>query len=83
MIEIEIPGREKLLLKTLLLDYNGTIAADGILLPALSERIKELRKRLSVKLLTADTYGSVRRQCEALGIEISTFPREGAAGCKA
>ena len=48
MIEIEIPGREKLVLKTLLLDYNGTIAADGILLPALSERIKELRRRLSV-----------------------------------
>ena len=83
MMDIEIPGREKLVLKTLLLDYNGTIAADGILLPALSERIKELRRRLSVKLLTADTYGSVRSQCDALGIEISTFPREGAAGCKA
>lgn len=33
-------------------------------------------------VLTADTYGTVTRQCEPLGITVRTFPREGAAGCK-
>ena len=35
-----------------------------------------------VYVLTADTYGTVTRQCEPLGITVRTFPREGAAGCK-
>lgn len=33
-------------------------------------------------ILTADTYGTVKEQCCGLGIEVMTFPREGAAECK-
>ncbi len=83
MIQIEIPGREQPLeLDALVLDYNGTIACDGALIEGIGERIQELCGRLPVYILTADTYGTVRRQCEGLGAEILTFPRAAAGECK-
>ena len=82
MIRIEIPGKETLTLHHLVLDYNGTIAVDGILLKSAQERIQALRSLLTVHILTADTYGTVVSQCEPLGIHVETFPREDAAKCK-
>nr|WP_207739929.1 MULTISPECIES: ATPase P [Clostridia] len=64
------------------LDYNGTVAADGMLLEGVGERINRLKEQVCVYVLTADTYGTVTRQCEPLGVTVRTFPREGAAGCK-
>lgn len=82
MLIVDIPGRERLTLSTLLLDYNGTIAADGRLIPEAAERILKLRENLQVRILTADTFGTVAQECNDLGIEIQTFPRSGAAECK-
>ena len=80
MIEIEIPGREQnLKIEHLVLDYNGTIARDGRLLPEAAERITRLAEMVHVYVLTADTYGNVRKQCQGLGAEIRTFPKAGAA----
>ena len=83
MIEIEIPGREeKLRIASVVLDYNGTIARDGLLLEGAAERIRALAGKAAVYVLTADTYGTVERQCEGLGVTVRTFPRAGAARCK-
>ena len=82
MIVIEIPGREPLKINHVVLDYNGTAAVDGMLLKGVKERIARLKELAHVYVLTADTYGTVTRQCEPLGITVRTFPREGAAGCK-
>lgn len=83
MLTIDIPGREKTLnLSAVVLDYNGTIARDGQLLPEAAERISALRDLVDVYVLTADTYGNVRKQCEGLGVTVETFPRDGAALCK-
>ena len=83
MIKVEIPGRETLMIDHVVLDYNGTVAVDGILLEELKPRLQALLKEVSVTVLTADTYGTVRAQCEPLGLRVETFPREGAAKCKA
>ena len=83
MLRFEIPGRDVLEISTLLLDYNGTIARDGQLIPELVDRIKQLQKDLTVLVLTADTYGNVRSQCEPYGIEVRTFPSAGAGRFKA
>ena len=45
---IDIPGYKKLQITTLLLDYNGTIAEDGIIRPAVKERLQKLSKELSI-----------------------------------
>ena len=57
MIELKIPGRGELRLQHLVSDVNGTLAVDGVLIDGLSKRIAQLRDRLSVHLLTADTHG--------------------------
>jgi P-type E1-E2 ATPase len=83
MIKIEIPGREQpLVIDALVLDYNGTIACDGDLIEGVPEKIRELCSNLPVYILTADTYGTVKRQCAGLGAEILTFPHAAAGACK-
>lgn len=82
MISIEIPGRETICVEHLVLDYNGTIAEDGGLIDGVAERLIRLREEVEVHVLTADTYGTVRAQCEKLGVHIETFPRPNAAECK-
>ena len=79
MIEIDIPGRQPLSLTTLLLDYNGTIARDGHLMEEVRGRVLSLADRLDIRILTADTFGTVQAECESLGVTIAVFPREGAS----
>lgn len=79
MLLIKIPGRAPIEIHHVVLDYNGTIAVDGTLLPGVAERIAKLRNSVFVTVLTADTYGTVRAQCEPLGIAVRTFPQAGAA----
>ena len=57
MIELSIPGHAALHLQHLVMDVNGTLAVDGILIEGLAKRIASLRDRLTVHLLTADTHG--------------------------
>jgi P-type E1-E2 ATPase len=57
MIELNIPGRGIIQLKHLVCDVNGTVALDGQLLDGMARELAELRDRLEVHLLTADTHG--------------------------
>lgn len=82
MIRIEIPGWESLDICHIVMDYNGTAAVDGVFLAEAKERILKLKEMAQLYILTADTYGTVKEQCRSLGIEVMTFPREGAAKCK-
>ncbi len=83
MIKIEIPGRDTLSIENVVLDYNGTIAVDGHVIEPLKERLRLLQKQVNIIVLTADTYGTVRAECEPLGLRVETFPRSEAAACKA
>lgn len=58
MIEIVIPGDGSLQLKNLVLDYNGTLACNGMLLEGVDERLTALARQLAVYVLTADTFGT-------------------------
>ena len=60
MIELNIPGRGVLTIEHLVMDVNGTLAVDGILVDGVVKRIGALRDRLTVHLLTADTHGGQR-----------------------
>lgn len=57
MIELTIPGRGTVRLAHLVLDVNGTLAKDGRLLDKVAKPLAALRDRLTIHLLTADTYG--------------------------
>ncbi len=70
MIDLVVPGFQRLLLEYLVLDMNGTIAVDGLLIEGVRSRLKELGRQLQVHVLTADTFGTVRQQLEGLGCVI-------------
>ena len=70
MNEITIPNFATLQLQHIVLDYNGTIAQDGVLKESVKEIIKELSKDFSVHIITADTFGSVAKQSEDLEISL-------------
>ena len=57
MIQLDIPGRGRLRLGHLVLDVNGTLAKDGRLLDKVAKPLAALRDRMTIHLLTADTYG--------------------------
>lgn len=66
-ITVPVPGTRDLRLDRLLLDANGTLSLDGMLLSGVAERIAVLRDRVDIYILTADTFGTLRQLCVALG----------------
>ena len=70
MILIEIPGDEPIKLKNLVIDYNGTLAIDGMLLPGVADRLQILSEKLSIYVVTADTFGRVAKGLEGLPCEL-------------
>ncbi len=79
---IDIPGYKKMNINTLLLDYNGTIATDGIIPESVKMRLQELAKDFDIYVLTADTHGTARKQCEDIPVTVHTFPVGNAADYK-
>jgi len=57
MIDLDIPGFGAFSLKHLVLDYNGTLALDGNLLPGAREVLGLLAPKLEIHIVTADTFG--------------------------
>ena len=74
MLNIQIPGREELILSNLILDYNGTIAEDGEITESIRPRLAELAKNLSIYVITADTHGTAAKKCEGLALQVLTYP---------
>ena len=74
MIEIKIPGYKILELEHLVLDYNGTIAFDGTLIDGVKERLAELSQMLTVHVITADTFGSVKKALEEIDCKLALIP---------
>lgn len=83
MLEVEIPGFRTLRLQSLVLDFNGTIAQDGLLIPKARERLIRLADQLSIQVVTADTFGKAREQLRELSCcEVTILPAEDQALAK-
>lgn len=74
MINIQLPGREELILHHLILDYNGTIAEDGNIIESIRPRLDALSRDLSIYVITADTHGTAAKKCDGLPLQVLTFP---------
>lgn len=70
MLTVEIPGAEKLAVKNIVLDFNGTIALDGLLLPGVEERLNALSGLARVYILTADTFGTCKNACSPVKCKV-------------
>lgn len=73
MITIDIPGREVLFLKNIVLDFNGTIALDGSLIPGVQEKLNILAETLDIYILTADTFGTVLSACSSINGKVTVL----------
>jgi len=74
MIKIDIPGNKILQLEHLVLDYNGTIAFDGDLIDGVKECLAELSQMLTIHVITADTFGSVKKTLEDIHCKLAVIP---------
>lgn len=82
MLVYEIPGRENIKIKNVVLDYNGTIAVDGKIIEGVKELLLKLKDHINIYVLTADTYGTVERECSGMDLKVLTFPKENAGESK-
>ncbi len=74
MITVEIPGFRTYELRHLVLDVNGTLAKDGRLIKGTVPLLKELRSKLDIHLVTADTHGRQEAINRALSLEAVKIP---------
>jgi len=74
MIEIEVPGFTTFRFQYLVLDVNGTIAKDGKLIEGVKELFAELRPKLDIHLITADTHGNQETLDKMLGLIARRIP---------
>ncbi|HWR38991.1 MAG TPA: ATPase P [Patescibacteria group bacterium] len=66
MISITMPDGEVMTFEQVVFDYNGTLAADGIISPAIRKLLTELANQVTVTIITADTFGLARSQLAGL-----------------
>jgi P-type E1-E2 ATPase len=75
VIEINIPGRGALQIQHLVTDVNGTLAVDGQLIDGVAQQIAQLKDRLTIHLLTADTHGrqaTIDKQLDLSAVRIQS-----------
>jgi P-type E1-E2 ATPase len=82
MIEILIPGFKTFRFQHLVLDVNGTIAKDGHLIDGTKELLTELRSKLEIHLITADTHGNQEAINEQLALTAIRIPTQNQAEAK-
>ena len=69
-ISLEIRTGESRSFQDLVLDYTGTLALDGVLLPGVAERLRTLSRSIRITVLTADTFGQAKRQLAGLPVQV-------------
>jgi len=70
MIKIEIPGSAKIIAESLVCDYNGTLAEDGILIPRVFDLLKSLEDDMGIHIITADTFGKARKNLKGINCQM-------------
>ena len=82
MIALMIPGFGALELRHLVLDYNGTLALDGRLLPGVRDALNALADQVEIHVITADTFGLAGSELAGLPVNITIIPQEAQADAK-
>jgi len=84
MIQIDIPGSgEKLSIEHLVLDFNGTLALDGIMKPGVAGLLRELAESLQVHIVTAGTFGGVEGEVQGIPCRLKILKGADQTGQKA
>jgi len=76
MIIIETPGMKKWEAEYLVLDYNGTLAIDGKLIPGIKSLLEKLSNQLKIHILTVDTFGTSKQELAEINCELEIIDKE-------
>lgn len=82
MIALEIPGKGSFELRHVVMDYNGTLAAGGVLLADLIQPLTRLAGQIQLHVVTADTFGLAAGQLAGLPCQLTILPAGQGAGAK-
>ncbi|MCK5310678.1 MAG: ATPase P [Desulfobacteraceae bacterium] len=75
MISINIPGFRQISIKHVVFDYNGTIAKDGELIKGVKDGIKQFSNQLKFHVITADTFGFVKKELHGVDAALTIIPK--------
>ena len=78
----DIPGRGLVDISTIVMDYSGTLAVSGKLIPGLADHLQSLAKNFEVHVLTGDSYGIAAEQLDGLSCELHILPQDNQAIAK-
>ncbi|MBN2426672.1 MAG: ATPase P [Calditrichaceae bacterium] len=73
MITIKIPGYKELKLKYLTLDYNGTLAFNGMIIDGVKEKLKKISNNLEIHIISAGTFGSINEHLSDIDCVLSVI----------
>ncbi len=76
-MKIEIPGKPTLELTHLVLDMNGTLSLDGNIPQSVRGRLTALAPAFKIYLLTADTFGTAKREASDLPLKFVKVGQDG------
>ena len=74
MLQFVIPGFGTLEIEHLVLDYNGTLACDGMLIEGVRERLERLAQDLRIHVVTADTFGKAGSALAGMPCQLEVLP---------
>lgn len=73
MLAVDVQGFGRLELEHLVLDFNGTLALDGDLIPGVAELVRDLSKLMQVHVVTADIHGGCRKALSGLPCSVEVL----------
>jgi soluble P-type ATPase len=82
VIPVHIPGFGEFELAHLVVDYNGTLALDGRLLPGVADALFDLAPSLRIHVVTADTFGMAKAELAGLPVDLLIIAVEGQVEAK-
>ncbi len=72
-MRFEIPGYGILTLENVLMDFNGTIAMDGLIKEGVKQRIARLAENYRLYVLTSDTQKTAARELAGLPVTLEIY----------
>jgi len=81
-MEIIIPGSGTLDIRNIMLDYNGTLAVDGIMIPGVGQILNELSILFNIHVVTADTFGTSGSELRNVKCTLSRLDAGDQSGAK-
>jgi soluble P-type ATPase len=77
MIQVDIQEFGILKLEHFVTDYSGTLSEDGRMVPGVREKLNALSEKLTVHVITSDTFGMARKELEGVNCIIHVLEGKG------